>query len=83
MEGNKDESNNCIKIAEKYIKTGDFEKANKFLNKAERLFPSDHAKSKIFAIFHLVSLLFTLVQVTYSYDNNNNNNNNQYNKQTL
>lgn len=44
MDGNKDEADRCIQIALKYIQTGDKEKAKKFLNKAERLFPSERAK---------------------------------------
>lgn len=48
MEGNKDESERCIKIAQKYIATGDTDKALKFLSKAERLFPSKRAKGTVY-----------------------------------
>lgn len=44
MEGNKDEANRCIQIAEKYIQEKNREKAEKFLHKAERLFPTQKAK---------------------------------------
>ncbi|XP_013398419.1 dnaJ homolog subfamily B member 12 [Lingula anatina] len=54
MEGNKDESVKCILIARKYIKTGEKEKAVKFLNKAERLYPSEEAK-ELLAQLHMAN----------------------------
>ncbi|XP_035217586.1 dnaJ homolog subfamily B member 14-like [Stegodyphus dumicola] len=47
MDGNKDESERCISIAQKYINEGDRSKALKFLYKAERLYPSQRAKDLI------------------------------------
>jgi len=44
MEGNRDDSERCIKLAEDYIKLGLTDKAKKFLHKAERLYPSKRAK---------------------------------------
>ena len=44
MEGNRDESERCIKLAEDYIERGLNDKAKKFLHKAERLYPSKQAK---------------------------------------
>jgi len=44
MEGNRDESERCMKLAEDYIKLGLTEKAKKFIHKAERLYPSKKAK---------------------------------------
>jgi len=44
MEGNRDESEKCYKVAEKSMLSGDIEKAIKFLNKAEKLFPSQKSK---------------------------------------
>jgi DnaJ family protein B protein 12 len=44
MEGNKDEADRCIKLAENYIKERNREKAEKFLHKAERLYPSQKAQ---------------------------------------
>ena len=44
MEGNRDDSEKCLRVAEKYLRAGDKEKALKFLNKAERLYPSKRAK---------------------------------------
>ena len=44
MEGNRDESEKCISIAQKCINVGAYEKALKFLNKAERLYPTQKAK---------------------------------------
>ncbi|XP_060065641.1 dnaJ homolog subfamily B member 14-like [Ylistrum balloti] len=44
MDGNKDESERCISLAKKYLADGEKSKALKFLNKAERLYPSQKAK---------------------------------------
>lgn len=44
MEGNKDESERCIEIAKRFIAQGNVEKARKFLDKAERLYPSSMAR---------------------------------------
>ena len=46
MEGNKDESERCIEIGKRYIAQGNVEKAKKFLDKAERLYPSSIARGK-------------------------------------
>jgi len=47
MEGNRDESERCIKLAEDYIKLGLSDKAKKFIHKAERLYPSKRAKGTL------------------------------------
>ncbi|KAM9477221.1 dnaJ homolog subfamily B member 14 [Clarias gariepinus] len=44
MEGNRDEAEKCMNIATKALEAGDKDKAIKFLNKAEKLFPTDKAK---------------------------------------
>ncbi|XP_061198059.1 dnaJ homolog subfamily B member 14-like [Saccostrea echinata] len=44
MEGNRDESERCYHLANKYLSVGDLEKAKKFLHKAERLYPTQKAK---------------------------------------
>ena len=44
MDSNKDESEKCLRIAEKYIRAGDRDKAIKFLNKAQKLYPSERAR---------------------------------------
>ena len=44
MDGNKDEGERCIALAIKYSNLGDNEKALKFLNKAEKLYPTQKAK---------------------------------------
>ena len=46
MEVNKDEAERCIEYAEKYISEGSTDKAEKFLHKAERLYPTQKAKCK-------------------------------------
>ncbi|MCJ8730161.1 hypothetical protein PDJAM_G00180940 [Pangasius djambal] len=50
MEGNRDEAEKCINIATKALEAGDKEKAIKFLNKAEKLFPTDKAKALLEAL---------------------------------
>lgn len=47
MESNKDESEKCIKIAVDCIKSGDNEKALRFLHKAQRLYPTPRAEGNI------------------------------------
>ena len=44
MDGNKDDGEKCLKIAENYLNSGDAEQALKYLNKAERLYPTQRAK---------------------------------------
>jgi len=44
MEVNRDEANRCIEIARQYIAEKNKEGAEKFLYKAERLFPTETAK---------------------------------------
>ena len=46
MEGNRDESIKCVKIAQQSLAVGDKEKAIKFLKKAQRLYPSQRAKGR-------------------------------------
>lgn len=50
MDGNKDEALRCIKVAEKYIQEKNKEKAEKFLLKAERLFPTQRAKDLLLQV---------------------------------
>ncbi|KAH8344197.1 hypothetical protein KR084_007925 [Drosophila pseudotakahashii] len=44
MDGNKDEAQRCIDFAVQALAEGKIEKAEKFLLKAEKLFPTDNAK---------------------------------------
>ncbi|KAM4603258.1 dnaJ homolog subfamily B member 14 [Polymixia lowei] len=50
MEGNRDEAEKCINIASKAFEAGDKEKALKFLNKAEKLYPTERAKALLDAL---------------------------------
>ncbi|KAF7660426.1 hypothetical protein LDENG_00281970 [Lucifuga dentata] len=50
MEGNRDEAEKCINIASKALEAGDKDKALKFLNKAEKLYPTDRAKALLDAL---------------------------------
>ncbi|XP_030630425.1 dnaJ homolog subfamily B member 12b [Chanos chanos] len=45
MEVNRDEAERCIEIASSALKNGHLEKACKFLEKAQKLFPTDKAKA--------------------------------------
>lgn len=44
IEGNKDEAEKCIEIAQNAFSAGNAEKAERFLLKAERLYPSPRSK---------------------------------------
>ncbi|CAH4034307.1 dnaJ homolog subfamily B member 14 [Pieris brassicae] len=44
IEGNKDEAERCIEIAQSAFTAGNYEKAERFLVKAERLYPTSRAK---------------------------------------
>lgn len=46
MDGNRDESQRCIEIAVAAIREGKLERAEKFLKKAESLYPSQKAKGE-------------------------------------
>jgi len=46
MEVNKDEAYRCLDRAEYYISEGDIEKAEKFINKSKKLFPTSEADGK-------------------------------------
>lgn len=45
IEGNKDGAEQCIEIAKSAMSAGNYDKAEKFLEKAERLYPTDLAKA--------------------------------------
>lgn len=51
MDGNRDESQRCIEIAVAAIREGKLERAEKFLKKAESLYPSQKAKGE--CIYHI------------------------------
>lgn len=44
IEGNRDEADKCIEIALNALKQGNVERGEKFLNKAETLYPTQKAK---------------------------------------
>lgn len=46
MEVNKDEAERCIDIAVKAIQSNEADKAKRFLEKAQRLFPTEKAHGK-------------------------------------
>lgn len=55
MEGNRDEAERCIEIAIKALREAKIEKAEKFLKKAESLYPTRKAKG--FVCFILLSFV--------------------------
>lgn len=55
MDGNKDEAERCIELAEGYINAGNHEKAEKFLLKAERLYSTKKAKDILESLVRLKS----------------------------
>lgn len=58
MEVNKDEAYRCLDRAQYYISEGDIEKAEKFINKSKRLFPTSEADGKRIILFYFGILLF-------------------------
>lgn len=59
MEVNKDEAERCIQLAESYIHECKRDKAEKFLHKAERLYPTERAKGFIHLCLY-TDVVFTL-----------------------
>lgn len=53
MDGNKDEANRCINIALGAAKLGNLQRAEKFLRKADSLYPSQKAKGLYITSTHL------------------------------
>ena len=47
-DGNKDEAEKCFNLAQKYFKEGSREKAIRFTQKAERLYPTQKAQGVFF-----------------------------------
>lgn len=46
MEGNRDEAEKCIGIAREALEAGNRERALRFLNKAQKLYPTETAKGE-------------------------------------
>ncbi len=57
MDSNKDDAARCVEIGEAAFKQGDYNKALKFLGKAQKLYPSQKVRDLIYAVF-VVFLLF-------------------------
>lgn len=56
MESNRDEADKCIDIAASSLRDGKLDKAEKFLKKAENLFPSQRAKGILCSLFEFMYL---------------------------
>lgn len=50
MEVNKDEAERCIQIAIDAFNNGNIDRSEKFLRKAENLFPTQRAKGKLLCV---------------------------------
>lgn len=62
MDGNKDESERCIRLAEKHISMKLFKKALRLAQKAHQLYPTDDTKSKFHdKSFFLITLTIIIV----------------------
>lgn len=48
MDGNRDEAERCIEIAVNALREAKLDKAEKFLKKAESLYPTQKAKGELF-----------------------------------
>ena len=46
MDGNKDEATKCRQLAEKYLKEGNKDRALKFLEKSQKLYPSKDVEGR-------------------------------------
>lgn len=68
MEGNKDEALRCVELAEKYLAEGKYDKAEKFLQKGQKLFPTSKAESTCHRssrpIFRPTSLIVYILLIT-------------------
>ena len=60
MDGNKDEALKCRELAEKYLREGKKEKALKFLEKSQKLYPSKEVEGKWKYCVVYKSALFTV-----------------------
>lgn len=61
MEVNKDEAERCIQIAIDALKSGNVERSEKFLRKAENLFPTQRAKGNCYTKLSLTRNLNVLL----------------------
>ena len=59
MDGNKDDSEKCIRIVERLFIEKDFVKALKFAQKADQLYPTTKTKGKYFVTFAIYSFVFS------------------------
>lgn len=60
MEGNRDEAERCIQIAAQALRESKLEKSEKFLKKAEKLYPTQKAKGNFYWNDSKASVYITL-----------------------
>lgn len=46
MDSNKDEAERCMELAERYLREKKYEEAEKFVRKAQKLYPTKKAEGK-------------------------------------
>lgn len=63
IEGNKDEAFRCIDIAVQAFAEGKLEKAEKFLIKAEKLYPTQKAKGEFKFYVFLLNILNSIIWI--------------------
>jgi len=63
MEANKDAAMHYLELAEKAIRVDDIERAVRYINKSEDLFPTQKAKGKYFK--HFIKLIFIYLLKTF------------------
>lgn len=47
MDSNKDEAERCMELAERYLREKRYEEAEKFVRKAQKLYPTKKAEGKV------------------------------------
>lgn len=61
MDSNKDEAERCMERAERYLREKKYEEAEKFLRKAQKLYPTKKAEGKLIEKSRQYSVRNTLI----------------------
>lgn len=64
MDSNKDEAERCMEYAEKYLSEKKFDEAEKFLKKAQKLYPTKRVEGKLLKIFSLYIYICVYIKYT-------------------
>lgn len=64
MDSNKDEAERCVELAERYMKEKKFEDAEKFIRKAQKLYPTQKTEGeRINRLNDFITSLLNLILV--------------------